>query len=146
MSDHWRLAVRGAALMVVLAVPVAVAIFYFYGAAHAGAFLYGAGTGILSFVSTALTVSLMPGSSAVHGMVLWAASFVVRYGFVALALGVPAYLVLWPVVAMLGGFAGVYLAENAVLLPGVMRATSNPGAKRSTGRPVGEGVERRAEV
>ena len=29
MSDHWRLAVRGAASMVVLAVPVAAVIFYF---------------------------------------------------------------------------------------------------------------------
>jgi hypothetical protein len=146
MSDHWRLAVRGAALMVVLAVPVAAMIFYFYGMAHAGAFLYGVGTGILSFASTALTASLMPGSSTAHGVMLWGGSFLVRYGFVVVALGVPAYLGLWPVVAMLGGFAGVYLAENAVLLPGVLKATSNPGAKRGDGRPVGEGAERRAEV
>jgi hypothetical protein len=145
MSDHWRLAVRGAASMVVLAVPVAVVILYLYGMAHAGAFLYGAGTGILSFASTALTASLMPGSSTVRGVAMWAGSFLARYGFVAVALGVPAYLGLWPVVAMLGGFAGVYLAENAVLLPGVMRATGDVGAKRG-GRPVGEGVERRAEV
>jgi hypothetical protein len=129
MSGHWRLAVRGGALMVALAVPVAVAIFYFYGAAHAGAFLHGAGTGILSFASTALTVSLMPASSTVHGVVMWAGSFVARYGFVAVALGVPAYLDLWPVVAMLGGFAGVYLAENAVLLPWVLGSTSNRGAR-----------------
>ncbi len=141
MSDHWRLAVRGAASMVVLAVPVAVAIFYLYGVAYAGAFLYGVGTGILSFVSTALTVSLMPGSSTVHGVVMWAGSFVARYGFVAAALGVPAYLGLWPVVAMLGGFAGVYLAENIVLLPGVMRATNN--ARRGAGGSAGEGAERR---
>ena len=146
MSEHWRLAVRGAALMVVLAVPVAVVIFYIYGMAHAGAFLYGVGTGILSFASTALTASLMPGSTTVHGVMLWAGSFLARYGFVAVALGVPAYLGLWPAVAMLGGFAGVYLAENAVLLPGVMRATSDVGASRRGGSPVGEGAERRAEV
>jgi hypothetical protein len=146
MSDHWRLAVRGAAMMVVLAVPAAAAIYHFYGMVHAGAFLYGVGTGILSFVSTALTVSLMPLSSTVQGVVMWAGSFLVRYGFVAVALGVPAYLGLWPVVAMLGGFAGVYLAENAVLLPGVMRATSDAGMKRGGGRPVGEGAKRRAEV
>jgi hypothetical protein len=143
MSAHWRLAIRGAALMVVLAVPVAVAIFYFYGAAHAGAFLHGVGTGILSFASTALTVSLMPVSSTAHGVMMWAGSFVVRYGFVVVALGVPAYLGLWPVVAMLAGFAGVYLAENVVLLPGVMRATST---KRGAEHPVGEGAERRAEA
>jgi hypothetical protein len=146
MSAHWRLAVRGAALMVVLAVPVAVAIFYFYGAAHAGAFLHGVGTGILSFASTALTVSLMPVSSTVHGVMMWAGSFVMRYGFVVVALGIPAYLGLWPVVAMLAGFAGVYLAENVVLLPGVMRATSNLGAKRGAEHPVGEGAERRVEA
>jgi hypothetical protein len=144
MSGHWRLAVRGAALMVVLAAPVAVAILYLYGAAHAGAFLHGVGTGILSFASTALTVSLMPGSSTLHGMVMWAGSFVVRYGFVAVALGLPAYLDLWPVVAMLGGFAGVYLAENAVLLSGVMRATSNAG--RGAEGSAGDGAERRVEA
>ena len=143
MSDHWRLAIRGAAFMVALAVPVAAVILYFYGMAHAGAFLYGVGTGIVSFASTALTVSLMPVSSAVHGVVMWAGSFVARYGFAAAALGVPAFLGLWPAVAMLGGFAGVYLAENAVLLPGVMKATS--GAGRG-GHRVDEGVERRAEV
>jgi hypothetical protein len=146
MSGHWRLAIRGAASMVFLAVPVVVAIFYFYGAAEAGAFVYGVGTGILSFFSTALTASLIPGSSTVHGVVMWAGSFLVRYGFVAAALGVPAYLGLWPVVAMLGGFAGVYLAENIVLLSGAMKMINNLGAKRAAGRPVGEGEERRAEV
>ncbi len=132
--------------MVLLAAPVVAAIFYFYGAAQAGAFVYGVGTGILSFFSTALTASLMPGSSTMHGMMMWAGSFLVRYGFVAVALGVPAYLGLWPVVAMLGGFAGVYLAENVVLLPGAMQMMSNPAAKRAAGRPVGEGEERRARV
>ena len=132
--------------MVVLAVPVAVAVYYLYGAAHAGAFAYGVGTGIVSFVSTALTVSLMPVGSTVHGVMMWAGSFLVRYGFVAVALGVPAYLDLWPVVAMLGGFAGVYLAENAVLLPGVMLATSKPGARHGGGPRVVDRVERRAEV
>jgi hypothetical protein len=146
MSGHWRLAIRGAASMVFLAVPVVVAIFYFYGAAEAGAFVYGVGTGILSFFSTALTASLIPGSSTVHGVAMWAGSFLVRYGFVAAALGVPAYLGLWPVVAMLGGFAGVYLAENVVLLPGAMKMINNLGAKRAAGRPVGEGEERRAKV
>ena len=129
MSAHWRLAARGATSMVVLAVPVAGAIYYFYGAAHAGGFLHGVGTGILSFGSTALTVSLMPVNSTVHGVVMWVGSFLARYGFVAVALGVPAYLGLWPVAAMLGGFVGVYLVENVVLLSGVMGATSNPGVR-----------------
>ncbi len=43
-----------------------------------------------------------------------------RYGFVVAALGIPAYLGLWPVLTMLGGFAAVYLAENILLLPRVL--------------------------
>nr|MDQ3834142.1 hypothetical protein [Actinomycetota bacterium] len=61
-----------------------------------------------------------------------------RYGFVVVALGVPAYLGLWPVVIMLVGFAGVYLAENVVLLPGVLMA--------KTEHSVSERVERRIEA
>ena len=139
MSGHWRLALRCAAWAVVLAIPAAVAITYLYGGAHAGAFLYGVGTGILSFVSTALTVSLLAGRSRAAGMVIGGISFVARYGFAAVALGVPAYLGLWPVVAMLGGFGGVYLAESAVLLPGMMMT-------RSARRSVGKKVERRVEA
>jgi hypothetical protein len=56
-------------------------------------------------------------------------------------LGVPAYLDLWPVVAMLAGFVGVYLAENVVLLPGVLLGRA--GAGRDVGRAVRERVERR---
>jgi hypothetical protein len=145
MSDHWRLAVRSAALTGALAVPVAGMIFYFYGMAHAGAFLHGVGTGILSFASAALTVSLLPVSSTMHGVAVWASSFVLRYGFVAVALGVPAYMDLWPVAAMLGGFVAVYIVENAVLLPAVIKAISDQDPQ-SGGCPAGEGVERRAEV
>lgn len=132
MSAHWRLAVRGAASMVALAVPVGVAIFYVYGEGHALSFLYGIGVGIVSFASTALTVSLMVGRSRTGGLMIGGLSFAARYGFAAVALGVPAYLGLWPVVPMLGGFAGVYLAENVVLLPGVVKTTRN--ARRGAGR------------
>ena len=134
MSGHWRLAVLGAAFMVVLAIPVGVAIFYVYGEGHALSFLYGVGTGIVSFASTALTVSLLMGRSKVGGMVLGGSSFAARYGFAAVALGVPAYLGLWPVVPMLGGFAGVYLAETMVLVPGALRMASNRRAGRSVAR------------
>ena len=134
MSGHWRLAVRGAAFMVALAVPVGVVTFYLYGESHALSLLYGVGTGIVSFASTALTVSLMMGRSKMGGLVIGGLSFVARYGFAAVALGVPAYLGLWPVVPMLGGFAGVYLAENVVLLPGVVRATSETRRGRSMAR------------
>jgi drug/metabolite transporter (DMT)-like permease len=74
------------------------------------------------------------------------ASFVVRYGFAAGALGVPAYLGLWPTVAMLCGFAGVYLVENVVLVPGMLRTAGGLGVRRDDGRSVGDGAERRAEA
>ncbi len=134
MSDHWRLAVRGATCMVALVVPVGIVIFYVYGGDHALSFLYGVGTGIVSFASTALTVSLLMGRSKMGGMVIGGSSFAARYGFAAVALGVPAYLGLWPVVPMLGGFAGVYLAETMVVVLGALRMASNRSAGRSVAR------------
>ncbi len=131
MSGHWRLAVLGATFMLALVVPVGVVIIYVYGGDHALSFLYGVGTVIVSFASTALTVSLLMGRSTIRAMVIGGSSFAARYGFAAVALGVPAYLGLWPVVPMLGGFAGVYLAETLVLVRGIMG-----GAKRSAGRSV----------
>jgi hypothetical protein len=142
MSGHWRLALRCSAWVIALAVPAGGAVFYVYGGTHAGAFLYGVGVGVVSFVSTALTVTLLTGRSTTGGMLVGGSSFVVRYGFAAGALGVPAYLGLWPVVAMLGGFVAVYVVETVVLVPWALRAIGDPGA----GRPAGEGVERRAEA
>ncbi len=141
MSGHWRLALRCAAWMVALAIPAGAAVYYLYGATHAGALLYGVGVGVVSFVSTALTVTLLTGRSTMGGMLVGGSSFAVRYGFAAGALGLPAYLDLWPVVAMLAGFVGVYLAENVVLLPGVLLGRA--GAGRDVGRAVRERVERR---
>jgi hypothetical protein len=138
MSPHWRLALWYAAWVAGGAAVLGAVVWFLYDEAYAGAFLYGAGVGIVSFVSTALTVSLLTRRSVMWRLV-GAASFVVRYGFVAVALGVPAYLGLWPVVVMLGGFAGAYLAENVVLLPRVLMV------KRNVGRPVRERIERRAE-
>ena len=69
----------------------------------------------------AFSVSLLTGRSR-RIRVIGAFSFVVRYGLVVGILGVPAYLELWPILGMLGGFAGVYLLENVVLLRGMMRA------------------------
>ena len=142
MSGHWRLALWCAAWMVALALPAGAAVLYVYGGAHAGSFLYGVGVGIVSFVSTALTVSLVAGRTQAVGMMIGGASFGGRYGFAAAALGVPAYMELWPVVAMLGGFVAVYAVETVVLVPWALRAMGSPGG----GSAVGEGVERRAEA
>jgi hypothetical protein len=140
MSNHWALAFRHAVWVSVGGALVGAVIWFLYGEAHAGAFLYGVSIGIVSFVSTAITVSLLTGRSKALGVMIGAASFVARYGFAAVALGVPGYLGLWPVVVMLLGFAGVYLAENVVLLPRVLLAKSD------VGRPVHERVERRVEA
>ena len=141
MSDHWRLAVRYAGWASAVAAVVGAVVWFLSGGAHAGAFLYGVSVGTVSFVSTALTVS------TAGGMMVGALSFGARYGFVTAALGVPAYLGLWPVVAMLGGFVGVYMAENVLLLPGVLtRAIGAPGVERGAGGSVNERVERRIEA
>ncbi len=103
-----------------------------YGAVYAGAFLYGVGLGAASFVSIAALVSMLTSRSNAW-RALGGAFFVGRYGFAAGALGIPAYMSLWPVGAMLFGFAAVYLAENVVLLPRVSRVLRGSGAKRAAG-------------
>jgi hypothetical protein len=117
-----------------------------YGGAHAAALLYGVGMGLVSFVSTALTVSLLTGRSTAVGVMIGAASFAGRCGFAAAVLGIVAYLDLWPVVPMLVGFAGVYLTENIALLPAVPKKMSTLGAEQGVGNPVREDAERRVGV
>jgi len=146
MGDHWRLAFRCAGLIFALMVPVAALLLYLYSVAHAEAFAYGVAIGLISLLSTALTVSLLWGPSMTVGMMVGAFSFVARCGLAAGALGIPAYLGLWPVLPMLGGFAGVYLAENIVLMPGAIKI-SHASIKREAERLKREAtVERRAEA
>lgn len=140
MSPHWQLAFRYAVWVSAGAALVGAVVWFLYGEAYAGAFLYGVGVGVVSFVSTAFSVSMLTGRSRASDMLKCVASFVARYGFVALALGVPGYLGLWPVAPMLVGCVGVYLAENVMLLPGVMRV------RLDAGRPVRERVERRVQI
>jgi len=138
--------VRYAGFVAILAGAVGALVWAGYGGAHAGALLYGVAVGLLSFVSTALTVSLLTASrSKAGGMMIGATSFVARYGFAACALGVPMYLGLWPVAAMVLGFAGVYLAENVMLLPVLLLPGILGGlnAERSVERSVREKEERR---
>lgn len=132
MGQHWRLALRSSVWIAGAGFLAGLCVLYVYGLAHAGAFWHGLGTGVISLFSTALTVSLLTNGPGFWRM-LGAASFFVRYIFVAVALGIPAYLGLWPAVAMLGGFAGVYVAENTVLLPGFMKAVGTTGARRGAG-------------
>jgi hypothetical protein len=126
MSEHWRLSFWYGAWVCAGAALAGAVVWLLYGEAYALAFVYGVGVGVVSFVSTALTVSLLTQRSQVWRLV-GVTSFGARYGFVAVALGVPAYLKLWPIVIMLGGFAVAYLAENVILLPRVLIAKSNTG-------------------
>jgi hypothetical protein len=126
MSEHWRLAFRYAAWVSAGTVLTGAVIWLFFDLAYAVALVYGVTVGMVSFVSTALTVSLLTRRSHFWRLV-GVGSFVARYGFVVVGLGVPAYLGLWPVVIMLVGFVGAYLAENVVLLPRVLIMKSDAG-------------------
>ncbi|HET6886190.1 MAG TPA: hypothetical protein VFH32_08180 [Rubrobacteraceae bacterium] len=98
---------------------------------------------VVSFVSTAFTISLFAGRSVAAGLVIGAGSFVVRLAFAAAVLGIPAYLGLWPVVPMLAGFAGVYVAENVAAAVKVARTRSQPSAERELTGSAREGTGRR---
>ena len=145
MSDHWRLALRYAAWILAAAILISAMLLLVYGVGHAWSFFYGAGTAVLSFLSTALTISLFAGRSMAAGVMIGAGSFVARLVFAAAVLGIPAYLGLWPVVPMLAGFAGVYVAENVAATVRVARTRNEPSAKpgapgsarKGTGRRVG---------
>lgn len=146
MSAHWRLALRGAGWMVFLAILVAAGLFFTFDAAEAGSFVYGAGMGIVSFISMAITVSLFAGRPAVVVAVIALGSFFARLGFAVVALGAPAYLDLWPVLPMVCGFAAVYVAENLLLLKMAPKTASGSDARRSDGGPGRSGAERKVGV
>jgi hypothetical protein len=142
MSDHWRLALRYAAWILAATVVISGLLLLYYETGHAWSFFYGAGMAVVSFVSTAVTISLFAGRSVAAGLVIGAGSFVARLVFAAAVLGIPAYLGLWPVVPMLAGFAGVYVAENVAATARVARTRREPSAKpgatsAQTGRRVG---------
>ena len=143
MSDHWRLALRYAGWILVAAAVISGALLLIYGAGHAWSFFYGAGTAVLSFLSTALTISLFAGRSMAAGVMIGAGSFVARLVFATAVLGIPAYLGLWPVVPMLAGFAGVYVAENVAAAVRVARTRNEPSAKPGAPGSAREGAGRR---
>lgn len=146
MSAHWRLALRYAAWVSVGAVALGAVVWGLYGVPYAVSFGYGVVVGLICIVSTALTVTLLTGSSTAGGVMIGGASFVGRMGFAAGAMGIPAYLGLWPVVPMLIGFAGVYVAENVALVLGTPKFEGYVSVGRDEERPVDEGAERKVEV
>lgn len=142
MSDHWRLALRYAVWILAAAVVISGLLLVFYDTGYAWSFIYGAGMAVVSFVSTAVTISLFAGRSVAAGLAIGAGSFVVRLAFAAAVLGIPAYLGLWPVVPMLAGFAGVYVAENVAAAVKVARSRSQPSAERELTGSAREGTGR----
>jgi len=142
LSTHSRLAFRGAALAVLLALPAGVAVWYYLGWAETFAFVYGVGVGILGFASIALTVSLLTVRPSGVRILLGVASYGGRLAFALVAVGVPVYLGSWPVLPMLCGLVGVYVVENLSLLK--MAPKSMP--VRVPGPSVRGGVERRTEI
>ena len=122
MSAHWRLAVGGAALTGLLSLLVAVVVGVYAGWADAGAFLYGAGVGVVSFTSIAVTASLLGGRFTGEKMLLGVAVYFGRLVFAVMAVGVPLFWASWPALAVVCGFAGVYVVENVLLLVGAWRA------------------------
>lgn len=143
MSPHWRLALVYAACVLALSVPAGIATLYFYGTDYATALFYGVIVGLISFVSTAFTTSLLTGRKTATGMVIGGASFGARLLFAAVALGVPTYLDLWPAVTMMVAFVAVYVAENVLLVP-VLLGKKSP--KVQDGQLVESRIERRTKV
>jgi hypothetical protein len=140
MSDHWRVALRYAAWILAAAVVISGVLLLVFGAGHAWSFFYGAGAAILSFVSTAITISLFAGRSMTAGLLIGVGSFLVKLAFAAVVLGIPAYLGLWPVVPMLVAFAGVYVVENVAATFRVARTRKESGTKNSAGEREGRRV------
>ncbi|CAN5760791.1 hypothetical protein BH23ACT11_BH23ACT11_22700 [soil metagenome] len=143
MGLHWRLALVYAASVLSLSVLAGSLVLYFYGGSYAIALTYGVAVGLISFVSTALTVSLLTGSSTATGMIVGGASFAARLGFATVALGVPAYLEIWPAVTMMVAFASVYVAENVLLVPVLL---GKRGLSNRAEPPVDHRIERRAKI
>ena len=142
MSAHWRLAAGGATVTVLISLLAAGVVWYYFGGAEAGAYLYGVGIGVVCFPSIAVTAALLGGRLSGSRIVLGLVVYFGRLVFAAVALGVPIYLGYWPALPLLCGFAGVYIIENIVLLAGAPSSEGGSTAHRS----VREGVERRTGV
>ena len=117
----------GPALRVLLGLVAAVVVRIYVRWAEAGGLLDGAGVGVVSFTSIAVTASLLGGRFTGEKLLLGVAVYFGRLLFVVVAVGVPILLGLWPVLPIICGFAGVYVVENILLLVGAWRARGAVG-------------------
>src|SRR3712207_7063188 len=116
MSAHWRLALGGAAATAVMSLGAAAVVGYYFGAVYAGAFLYGAGVGLLSFTSIAITAWLLGGKLSGERVLLGVAVYFGRLVFGVVAVGAPIFLASWPALALIGGVARGLLPGDGLLL------------------------------
>ncbi len=86
MSTHWRLAAGGATATMIASLFIAGVVWYYVGGAAAGAYAYGAGIGVVSFTSIAVTAALLGGRLSGDRIVLGLAVYVGRLVFAAVAL------------------------------------------------------------
>lgn len=122
MNTHWRLAAKGAVFAALVSLLASVAVGYFFGGVYAAALLYGAAIGVVCFTSIAVTVVLLGGRLTGVTMPLVLSVYFGRMILVVVGIGVPVVLEAWPVLAMLGGLAGVYVVENVLILFGAWRS------------------------
>jgi hypothetical protein len=106
---------------------------YYFGAIYAGAFLYGAGVGLVSFTSIAISAWLLGGKLSGERVLLGVAVYFGRLMLVAVAVGAPIFLASWPALALIGGFAGVYVVENVLLLIGAAKVRGAYGRGAGVG-------------
>lgn len=140
MTGYWRLAAVGGTVAGGVSLLAAAVSWYLFGGVYAGALLYGAAVGLVCFTSIAVTAALMGGRFSGQRMLLGLAVYVGRLLFAAMAMGVPIYFGSWPALAMVCGFAGVYVVENVTVLVGAPRAAGSSAVR------VRAGVDRRAGV
>lgn len=131
MSQLGRLAAWGAIFMVAVSIPAAITIAYYLGGAEALSFVYGVGVGLVVFASIALAVSLILNQRSSRHMALGTGIYVGRLMFAGVAMAVPLLLDLLLLLPMVGGFLGVYVVENLVLLLGARKLKSVPGVQES---------------
>lgn len=136
-----RLVALGVAAIVAVALPATAAVYYYFGASYGVAFVYGVAVGMVTFASTAVTASLLTGPTTGSRMAWGTVFYVGRLGFAAAAISVPVFLGVWPVLPVLGGFAGVYVVENVAILA-VLGTAKLP----ESGRRYEEDTKRRVEV
>lgn len=130
MNLLWRLAVGSSIAVAVVAVPLTGAIAYYFGGIEAWSFFYGVAVGLVTFVSIAAVVALILRRPSESKMMLGFAIYLGRLMFAAVALAIPLFLGLLPVLPVVCGLVVVYVVENVALLRGAWKHGGVPSDNR----------------